>query len=471
MSMTSVEAADFSKKHQKQPTYLIQYKLPNSLIKYTGSFLDARDLSIFGQTGKFALESLQDDMAVRKLVAHVFAAKPEILGEWLSKHEDKAKKILTPTHHHEGYLSTKIVTHQGRFQPDLVLKREKPLFISFRKWRAVSALQAAAFSGDIHFLMKLLRQLLVTDKEIIEKNRLAAVEQLEAVSRRISDQSIILDAVAAIAEIESDHPMAATPTQVAAKLRFEKMKQSEEFQRLITNPTQVGSANPSDMKPKDSRPLGHFQAPTPASAFPSELKTKAESKEASENTKIKYADEAEFLESLLILLKVYINAYIKSHRLYLESKWEKLDKIGEIQGECVKRLPEIFKQVMCDKEFFSISPPPKFDSEPKRDPCRVLDGRERALLDLDSIGLGTGWMLHKGCSPLIPDGSDPDQGRFAEIAKGSMVLGTQPYNLVSFAELYKLQRDRLRNIIESLKTPETAHELIFQGVKTSPKCS
>ncbi len=453
MSMTSVEAADFSKKDKKQPTYLIQYKFPNSLIKHTGSFLGARDLSIFGRTAKFSLEALKDDVAIRKLVAHVFAAKPEILGDWFSKQNAQAKKILTQTHCHEGYQSTKIVTFRdGRQQ---IQQREKPLFICFRNWRNVSALQATAFSGDIPFLLKLLSQILVKDKEIVEEYRIAALQQLEAVSRRISDQTIILDAVTAIAEMESDDTDAVTKN--AAKLRLEKMQQSEEFQRLITDSTQVEEASPSDMKPKDSRPLGHFQAPAPASTFPSELKTKAESKEASENTKIKYADEAEFLESLLSLLKAYINSYIQYPKLSAERRWAEIDKLGEIEGECIKWLSEAFKQVMCDDKPFSLSPLPKFDSEPKRGPCRDWNGN---LLDLDSFGLRTGYGLYKG------------RGLPAVVGPHSAWRLRDPcVDMASFAHLYKLQRDRLGNIIEQLKTPETAQALIFPDKRPSAKYS
>lgn len=444
MAMNSVEAANFSKKDKKQPTYLIQYKLPNPLIKHTGSFLDARDLSIFCKTAKFALKALQDDMAVRKLVAHVFAAKPEILGKWLSEQNTKAKKILTQTHCREGYQSTKIVSFRdGRQQ---IQQREKPLFVCFRNWRNVSALQAAAFSGDLHFLLKLLRELLVKDKEIVEEYRIAALKQLEAVKRRISDQTKIFDAITAIVEIESDNTDAAT--KAAAKLRFEKMQQSKEFLYLITGPAQVKEATFASMNPKDSLPLRHG-AP--------ESKTKAESKKTSEATPVKYADDAEFLESLLNLLKAYINYYIQYPKLSAANRWDDID-IWEIVGECHKRLSEFNKQVMCDNKPFSLSPPPKFDSEPERGPCRDWNDN---LLDLDSFGLGTGYGLYKG-GARVWDGVAPAGGRVGPEAC---------IDLASFAHLFKLQRDVLGNIIESLKTPETAHALIFPAVRASAKCS
>ena len=449
MSMTSVEAADFSKKDKKQPTYLIQYKFPNPLIKHAGSFLDARDLSIFCKTAKFALEALKDDMAVRKLVAHVFAAKPEILGEWFSKQNAKAQKILTQTHCHEGYQSTKIVTFRDGRQH--IQPRENPLFIYFRNWLKVSALQAAAFSGDIHFLLKLLRQLLVKDKEIIEEYRIAALRQLESVQRRISDQTQIFDAVTAIVEMESDDTDAAT--KAAAKFRFEKMQQSEDFLHHITGPFQVEKANFPGTSPKDSLPSCHLGT--------SELKTKAESKKTSETTQIKYADETEFLESLLNLLKAYINYYIQYPKLSAENRWDDIDKLWEIVGECHKRLSEFNKQVMCDDKPFSLSPPPKFDSEPNRGPCRDWNGK---LLDLDSFGLGTGYGLYKGGAAGAALAS---RGR---VRRGSRACAAA-IDLASFAHLFKLQRDELGNIIESLKTPETAHALIFTAVRSSAKCS
>jgi len=170
-------------------------------------------------------------------------------------------------------------------------------------------------------LIELLSRLL--EKEHGDKYRVEALEQLEKVHKRISNQDILLDAVTAIKEIkfgENDI------VKVNAKLQSEKIQQSAAFQKQIYE--FINDMEELRRQIADKTTKMQKRGASTISYNASELKCDTERKITAENTPIKYVDDAEVLEPVLKLLKAYIYYYLQYPQLVSQNNWDRIDQLG-----------------------------------------------------------------------------------------------------------------------------------------------
>lgn len=194
MAMNEFEAASSVQTNNIATQSLpYSFQFTAALTGLIGSYLDDADLEKFSSAGFvfFPIQLCQKDLSNRKyirknILPHVFKANPDELAKFLagsissnlpldsttmtldSSNMPIQRMLLTKASFQEGYESS-------------ILNK----FICFRHWRGVSALTAAAYSGDEFFVIRILAHLVQDDRYRIE-----ALHQLEEVEKRITEHTI-----------------------------------------------------------------------------------------------------------------------------------------------------------------------------------------------------------------------------------------------------------------------------------------
>ena len=335
-------------------------------------------------------------MVSENLLPLVFAANPKGIDEFFKTPNAHPKMLLTQGSYDEGYHSKK-------------LKK----FVCFRRWKSISPWKAAFLCGDGPFLgFRLLAYLIDNNLPHHEKENLLweARQQLGEIKALIgaSDEAprtnnsavTTLTKSGAGASLAAAAPaMGAAPAAAACQ-----------------NNTGGGGGGGVGL------------------AEQNRLKA--------QNTEMVFADSAEFLAPLKILIRAYNNYISQYDSLAEQNKWDEIDKFWGQVGECQKRLPRYVLQ-----EFFSptpFDPIPEFNTEPSRDECRYWNND---LLDLDELDVGSFIALYKG----------------HRHAPARWAAGRAPRaraDLSAVNRLYKLRKDNLRNTFNCLQTLESALTLI-----------
>lgn len=423
-------------------------QLSSDMIRLSGSFMNDLELKNCCEAVRFFHTSCQEDMKKRKkvrkeLLPHVAVftmneVTSNPIDQFFNTPNTEANMVLVKTSFREGYDS-----------------KECNEFICFREYRAVSALQMAAHCGDQFLLIELLSRVL--KKEHGVNYRMKALEQLEAVHKRISNQDILLNAVNTISEIEFGEN---DDVKVHAKLRFEEIKESEVFQKIMKEfiDEMEELRRKSTAKKTEIQKRGTSDPCNDAS----DIKSETERKVIAENTPIKYADDSEVLEPVLKLIKAYIYYYLQhpqlfKHFLSPENNLARLEQLWEYVGECQRKLPHYFIQEFFNKPF-SIDPLTSFEIAPRRQPLTYgLHDR----IDLDGLGIGT----HLS---MTADGEGSKYAVRLVLPLWFGIGSEVALNITVLAHLYKLRITGLGNIIELLREPEITNTLIIQ--KLSEGC-
>lgn len=275
MATTTTEAAIYAQKNETKikAEALSLSKFGTDIIRLAGSFMNDFELNNFSAAAHFSHTSCQDDMKKRKeasqvreaLLPHIFVLtinedNLNLIHQFFNLPNTDASRVLTRTRFREGYDSKKFNE-----------------FICFREYRSISALQAAARSGDEFLLIELLARILKKEHE--DKYRVKALEQLEEVHKRISNQDNLLDAVTAIKEIEFGENDVVKDN---AKIRLEEIQQSEVFQKQMQE--FINEMEELRRQITDKTTKIQKRGASAPSQHTSELKSETESKVTAENT-------------------------------------------------------------------------------------------------------------------------------------------------------------------------------------------
>lgn len=401
--------------HTETQNLSSSFQFSESLTRLMGAYMDDVTLEGFANVVLPFLPSgaCQNDVLIRKqekkvreeLLPCVFGSNPDAVEAFLKQGGSAPIMVLTKTSFDEGYFSEKFNK-----------------FICFRTWRGVNSLQAAARSGDIFLIPQLLSHIINDDTLRIE-----ACDQLEEVRKKISTQKILMEAIEAIGDTQSEDKT----TQENAKLRLDEIQQLKEFQCMM----QEFCNEMEELR-------GQWLAQTTLQKDA----TSVERKDIAEKIQMKDAEDAEFLAPVLRLMKAYIYYIIQYPTLESQNKIDEIKKNWELIGECHKRLPHYFKQEFFDDKPFH--PLPSFATAPKRGPCHYWNG---SPLNLDELGFGTFCGLCRGV-----------RGIWGQVARQYLEARLEGgvFDLIAITYLYKLRLTGLEYIIEQLKTPETAKVFI-----------
>jgi len=280
-------------------------------------------------------------MRFRKLVSenllpHVFAANPDGVDAFLRTSGVHPKILLTESSYARGYKSQK---SKG--------------FICFERYKAVSTLVGFYRCGDFRPGRRILAHLL-RDNKLSHEER----DGLRIIAR--AQLSKLLDCIKTLIDTETANINTSAATNVSTA--------------VVASTATAASA-----------------ATVVSSNNTASNKEKAEFNSCSSENTDEFADDDEFLGTIVKLINAY-KAYTSQYDSLLKQKNEKeIDRLWGEVCECQKRLYHYVHL-----EFFGptpFSPLPAFDIEPPRGPCRYYNDES---LDLDKIGRDTLFGLYKG---------------------------------------------------------------------------